>query len=120
VNPSDNAVGGPTSAQSTIKALDALADDDGDGMSNGNEDAAGTNPLSSTSILRVTAITRPSPTSLTVTWSSVAGKNYQLETATAPGSTYTSVGPVVNATTVSSSETITATPSAFYQVRVVP
>ncbi len=120
VNPSDNTVGGPVSGQTTIKALDAAADEDGDGMNNGNEDVAGTNPLSSSSLLRVTGITRPAPTSLTVTWSSVAGKNYQLESATAPGSTYTSVGPVVNATTTSSSETITATTPAFYRIRVVP
>ncbi len=89
-------------------------------MSNGDEDVSGTNPFSSASILRVTGITRPTPTTLTVTWSSVAGKSYQLETAPAPGGAYTSVGPVVTATTTASSETITATTPAFYRVRVAP
>ena len=120
VNPSDNTVGGGTSAQTTIKALDAATDEDGDGMNNGDEDVAGTNPFSSVSVLRVTGITRPTPTTLTVTWSSVAGKNYQLETAPAPSGSYISVGPVVNATSTSSSETVTAATPAFYRVRVVP
>jgi len=96
------------------------ADDDGDGMANASEDIAGTNPFSSNSILRVTSIIRTPPSSLSVTWSSVAGKTYQLETAPTPNGTYLSVGPIVTATSGSSSETVTANSSAFYRVRVVP
>ncbi len=120
VNPSDTTVGGPTSGTSTIKAIDPAGDDDGDGMNNANEDVAGTNPFSSLSILRVTDITRTPPSSLSVTWSSVPGKMYQLETAPSPDGTYLSIGPIVTATTTSSNETITATTPAFYRVRVVP
>ena len=120
VNPSDNSVGGGTSGQSTITVIDPAGDNDGDGMINSAEDIAGTNPLSSSSILHVTSIVRTPPTSLSVTWSSVAGKAYQLETASLPNGTYISVGPVVNATNTSTNETISASTPAFYRVRVVP
>lgn len=119
VNPNDTSVGGPTSAPATIKVLDPAADDDGDGMTNGDEDTAGTNPLSSSSILKVTGVSRVQPSSLSVTWTSVSGKSYQLETASAPDGTYTSVGPVVSATGTSTSETVSVTTPAFYRVRVV-
>ena len=119
VNPSDTNVGGPSSGTTTIKVIDPAGDDDGDGMNNASEDVAATNPFSSASILRVTAISRIQPSSISVTWSSVNGKTYQLESATAPNGTYTSVGPTVTATATSTSETVTATTPAFYRVRVV-
>ncbi len=120
VNPSDTTVGGGTSGQATIKVIDPAGDDDGDGMTNASEDTAGTNPFSSASILRVTGIVRTPPTSLSVTWSSVAGKTYQLETAPVPNGTYVSIGPAVTASSTSSSETIIAGTPSFYRVRVVP
>jgi hypothetical protein len=55
-----------------------------------------------------------------VTWSSVSGKTYQVETAPAPNGAYLSVGPVVTATGTSTNETIGASTPAFYRVRVVP
>ena len=62
--------------------IDPAGDDDGDGMNNAWEDMAATNPFSSASILRITGISRIQPSSLSVTWSSVNGKTYQLESAT--------------------------------------
>ncbi len=120
VNPNDTTVGGGTSSVATIKVLDPAADDDGDGMTNSAEDVAGTNPFSSTSLLRITAVVRTTPTTLSVTWDSVSGKTYQLETATAPGGSYTSVGSPMTATTSSTSETVAASTPAFYRVRVLP
>ena len=120
VNPSDTSVGGPSSGTTTITVIDPAGDDDGDGMNNASEDTAATNPFSSASILRITAITRIQPSSLSVTWSSVNGKTYQLESAPAPNGTYTSVGSPVTATATSTSQTISAPTPAFYRVRVIP
>jgi len=120
VNPSDTSVGGPSSGTTTITVIDPAGDDDGDGMNNASEDTAATNPFSSASILRITAITRIQPSSLSVTWSSVNGKTYQLESAPAPNGTYTSVGSPVTATATSTSQTISAPTPTFYRVRVIP
>ena len=120
VNPNDTNMAGGSSAQTTIKVLDPAGDDDGDGMNNAAEDTAATNPLSSNSVLRVTNMTRPSPTSVSVTWSSVTGKTYQLESAPAPGGTYVSIGVPVTATGSTSSVTVTTSAPAFYRVRLLP
>lgn len=120
VNPNDTNVGGATSSEVTIKVIDPAADDDGDGMTNAAEDVAATNPFASNSVLRITGIERPSPTTLAVTWSSVAGKTYQLEGATALGGSYLEVGSPMTASGASTSETFTTGTPAFYRVRVLP
>jgi hypothetical protein len=56
------------------------ADPDGDGMSNLQEYKAGTNPNDATSVLRITAITAPSPgTSVNLTWNSVSNRLYLVQ-----------------------------------------
>ncbi len=100
--------------------IDPAGDDDGDGMNNAAEDVAATNPFSSNSILRVTDISIPSPGSLSVTWSSVTGKTYQLESAPSPDGSYLSVGSPMTATGPSTSETFSSSAPAFYRVRVIP
>jgi hypothetical protein len=120
VNPSDNTVGGGTSAQSTIKIIDGAADDDGDGMSNASEDAAGTNPFSSVSILRITNIAYLPPNSVSVSWNSVTGKTYQVETATVPNGPYGSIGSPITANGPSTTQVVNAPLPAFYRVSVVP
>src|SRR5207249_3782702 len=111
--------GGPTSAPVTITVIDPAGDEDGDGMNNAAEDIAATNPFSSASVLRITDIARATPGSYTITWSSVAGKTYELETAPAPDGAYTSIGSPVTATNTSTSETVSGTAPTFYRVRVV-
>ena len=115
-----NVGGGSQQRPTTIKVLDPAGDDDGDGMNNSAEDVAGTNPLSSNSLLRITAVVRATSTTLSVTWDSIAGKGYQLESAPTPGGSYTSVGSPLTATGSSTSETVAASASAFYRVRVLP
>ena len=115
VNPSDNSVTGPSGNPVNIKFIDPNADDDGDGMINSSEDVAGTNPFDPNSIFRVTNVTTTS-----VTWSTVPGKKYQLDTSSAPNGTYNPVGSQVTALGNSFSETVSVTPPAFYRARIVP
>ena len=55
-------------------------DDDGDGFTEAQETLAGTDPLNSNSRLRITSVTRTG-SSCTVTWSTVSGKSYRLESS---------------------------------------
>jgi acetyl esterase/lipase len=65
-------------------------------------------------------ITRPNSTTVSITWSSVPGKIYQLESAPTPHGTYTPIGNRITASDATSTESVTATTPAFYLVRVVP
>lgn len=119
VNPNDSSVAGP-STSTTVKVLDPAGDEDGDGMSNGNEDLAGTNPLDPTSAFKVANVTHGS-NSIVVSWSSVPGKLYQVETSSTVNGTYGDVGPVVPSVGSTTSETIPlAGTRAFFRVRLVP
>jgi len=115
----DSSAQSGTSSTVTVTLLDPNADSDGDGMTNSAEDSAGTNPLDPNSVFQITNIVRPSSTTISVTWSSVSGKTYQLESAPLPNGTYTAVGNQFTASSSSSSETVSAVSPAFYHVRVV-
>ena len=78
VNPSDNSMSGPISPQSTIRFISVNGDDDGDGENNSEEDLAGTNPFDSGSLFAISATTK-SGNVVTIAWSSVSGRNYQVE-----------------------------------------
>lgn len=120
VNPNDSTITGPSSAPTTIRFIDPSGDDDGDGMTNAAEDTAGTNPFDPTSFFHVTNVSRPNPTSISFTWSSVPGRKYQLETAATPTGSYTAIGGVVTATGISSTQSVTTSAPSFYHVRIVP
>ena len=111
----DSSAQSGTSGGSTVTLLDPNADSDGDGMKNSAEDLAGTNPLSPTSIFRITSVTTTS-----VTWSSVINKTYQLKSSTSPGGTYATVGSPITATGVSTTQSISPAPGTFYHVEIVP
>ena len=82
VNPHVTSNTGPASTQSnTVKALLATADEDGDGRNNADENAAGTNPLDSASVFVTTSIVVNGP-DYDVTFSTVIGRYYHLETST--------------------------------------
>ena len=61
------------------------ADTDGDGFTNAQEAAAGTDPRDPTSYLPTIAAT-VSGASVTLTWATVAGKQYRVQTSPALGS----------------------------------
>ena len=87
VNPHVTSNTGPASTQSnTVKALLASADEDGDGRNNADEDAAGTNPLDSTSVFVATSIVT-NGADYDITFSTIAGRYYHLETSTDMGAT---------------------------------
>ncbi len=126
VNPSDTGNAGPTSlASESIKTLDATADEDGDGTSNAAEQTAGTNPLNNASVFRIESIASVS-TNYTVTWSSVIGKNYLVESSPDLTSTFTALSGTIPAsntppgTSTSYIDTNVTGSKKFYRVKIVP
>ena len=103
--------------------LDPLGDIDGDGMNSGSEDVAGTNPLSNSSVLRVTNSSRPTSTSFYVTWSSVPGKTYRVQASTTlESNSFTDISgdiPASAGATTSYSDLGANGLWKFYRVRVV-
>ncbi|MEY2487464.1 MAG: hypothetical protein QOH39_3112 [Verrucomicrobiota bacterium] len=120
VNPNDNSVTGVASNPANIKFIDPAADDDGDGMKNGDEDLAGTNPFDPSSIFAVMNVIRPDSSTVSVTWSSVAGKKYRLEYTSNLNASYTPIGTTLTASGPTLSEAVAASGPAFYHVVVVP
>ena len=118
----ESASASPESTGTTI--LDPSGDRDGDGMTNANEEIAGTNPFDASSLLKVTNISR-SVSAVTLTWTSVPGKQYQVQVASVPGpaSAYGDLGGTVAAlsgsTTNYTDSTSTSAPR-FYRVMVLP
>ena len=101
----------------------ATADPDGDGMDNLDEFTAGTDPLNGASTITITDI-EPAGSDLLVSWTTVAGKSYQLVRCTTPVSDCTNVPPVTVGTggIVMQPDPGAATnsPAQFYRVRVLP
>ena len=109
-------------ASTAIPVLDPNGDADGDGITNAEEDTAGTNPLDATSGLRITSVIRnPSAKTTLVTWNSVAGKQYVVEsTGSLPAGTYTAVSGTLSGTGAAMSFTVASTTAeTFYRVRVI-
>ena len=82
VNPEVPSNAGPSSvASADIKLLPAAMDHDGDGMSNGDEDSAGTNPLDNGSNFSVSSQTLENNGDFTITWTPVPGKTYKIQSS---------------------------------------
>jgi len=127
VNPTDTTRSGPASPSSaTIKLIASDADDDDDGQSNAAEKTAGTNPLDGASVLRVLNVTSPVAASCTITWSSVPGRNYQIQWTSdlkagfdIPGNT----SPIIQASpdiATNWNDSAAVGTRRFYRVKVVP
>ena len=120
---SDGGAPNPASATTAVRLLSADGDEDGDGQNNAAEDAAGTNPLDSSSVLKAIS-TAISGSDVVITIATVPGKTYQLETSSTllQGSWQETGGPV-QATGPSTPFLHTGgavDPKRFYRARVVP
>ncbi|MFK7910415.1 MAG: hypothetical protein AB8F34_07405 [Akkermansiaceae bacterium] len=123
VNPNDNTNKGPTSSQSqAIKLLSATGDEDGDGRSNSLEKAAGTNPRDPSSIFETTSAV-VNGSDYDVSFTTVVGRYYHLETSTDLG--VTDVWTAVNRNNLAAGASMMLTHSngaagtrRFYRVRV--
>lgn len=118
---SDTGAPNPASATTAAIALDASADQDGDGRSNLDEQTAGTNPLDASSLFRILSINRAAP-SVSVSFTSVIGKSYQLESSTSlQALSWSPAGtPLVASGTQSTLTDPTggSDPKRFYRIRV--
>ncbi len=110
-----------SSVSSGVQLLDPDGDADHDGMTNANEDFAGTNPLDRSSSLKIQSIAGAGAGGFTVTWSSVAGRTYRVQAC----------GDVLSWQDVSADITATASATSwddpapggtkkFYRVRLLP
>jgi hypothetical protein len=101
----------------------ATLDPDGDGFTHLQESALGTNPMDSSSTFNVKTIER-NGNSLTITWSSVSEKKYQVQAATQLNpSSWQDVGEVLTANSGLSTKTVTVPADAspyFVRVNLVP
>ena len=125
INPNEdlnaNPPTGPASATSFTQVLDGAEDEDGDGQTNADEDVAATNPFDPASRFQVSQITMPDANNVTVSWSSVSGKKYQLEAGLTPDeSSFGELGGEITAGGSTSSVTIPHGLNKFFRVKVVP
>ena len=121
VNPNDNSVTGPATQETTVKFLSGAADEDGDGMNNTAEDVAGTNPFDVLSRFTVVSTTR-SGNSVTISWSSVAGRAYQVDVSPDLTGGFSQLSGTLAASssgTTSYTDTTASGEKRFYRVRVV-
>ena len=100
----------------------AAGDPDGDGYTNEQEQAAGTQANSSASALRITKISR-SGSANTIFWDCVNTKKYRVQSSdtTPAAAAFSDLSPQINATgSATNYADTTALPGRFYRVRLVP
>ena len=82
VNPEVPSNAGPSSVVSAnIHLLPATEDEDGDGMSNADEDSAGTDPLDNESKFSVSSQTHENNGDITIAWTPAIGKTYKVQSS---------------------------------------
>ena len=113
-------IGQVTGIDVALSDLPALADTDSDGMSNWQEEIAGTNPLEAASILAVRASVQPDAT-LRLEWSSAAGRTYMVLEADDPSGPFTPRGNSLASTSplnVWTTTTVIGEVPRFYRIEV--
>jgi hypothetical protein len=110
-----------TAADPTGRTTDPnLADSDGDGMNDGDEALAGTDANSAASAFKIVAA-EASGRSITLVWSSVPGRSYQVERTSNLGSAWIAAGDAIVASESTNSMTVTGSGAAeFFRVRLLP
>ncbi len=113
--------GSASPASASVTTLDPNADDDGDGENNAAELAAGTNPRNAADYLHVVSAARAAG-NVTVTWSSVSGKTYVIESTDSLLNPFTQLsGPITaNGAALNYTDTTAAGVERFYRVRLAP
>ena len=98
--------------------MDPLADNDGDGMKNGDEAVAGTHPLDAGSLLRILSLT----SGPLLTWSSVSGRTYRVLATTEVNTNSAPISGVLTASdsTASFLDSTANNTRRFYRINVVP
>lgn len=99
-------------------------DHDGDGQSNASELLTGTNPASGTSMFAATAVPAPSDKIL-LSWPSVPGRIYRIESAASPAGPWTTASsvPAAASPATSTSVEVDRSPSSgasFYRIALDP
>jgi hypothetical protein len=107
-------------------SADAAGDSDGDGASNLNEFAAGTNPTNAASLFRVVSVQQES-NDVRLTWATVGGKSYRVQTNGNMFVPFADFGPLISVIGAGESTTnfvdSNAVPNAatrYYRVRLEP
>jgi len=110
--------GGGYTGERALTIVVARADDDGDGFTETQEIAAGTNPRDATSRLSVGS-SGLSGNTMTITWNSVIGKTYHIDYSTNLAGWTTVSGPSTTATGEKTSVTISSVSGTSMFFRVV-
>ena len=95
-------------------------DPDGDGLDNLHEFIAHTHPRVPQSVLRVTAFQPAGAGNFSLTWQSIAGLNYRIFTAPAPGGPFTFLKNVASAGNGTTSTTVAGPAGQFFYRVVTP
>jgi len=105
-----------SSAAGTV-LLDPNGDANGGGLTNAQEDAAGFNPLSN-NYFHITAVAPANGGGTQITWASVVGRIYQVQSSSTLGSGYSVISGTITATGASSTYTDTSAGATkrFYEV----
>ena len=99
---------------------DSTLDTDGDGLDNLHEYIAHTDPRVPQSVLRVTAFQPAGVGNFSLTWQSIAGLNYRIFTAPAPGGPFTFLKNVASSGDGTTSTTVTGPAGQFFYRVVTP
>ena len=115
--------GTASSTSSGTLLLDPSADEDGDGATNASEANAGSNPLDANSLFKVTSVISNGVSTVQITWASVPGKTYVVQSTASLHGTFTDLSGIIPASagaTTSYSDTSAGSPAKFYRVRTGP